>query len=252
MDRKYKINTFALVKNLKTMRRIHMLTSNLLLTLGMGLLQVGCAQSTADRSTDVNGHHFVDLQLPSGLLWADTNIGAESPTDCGQQFAWGETKVKADYSQATYRYGTDFEKMTRYCDADHKKTLSAEDDVATALWGKECRMPTQEELEELGDTANCQWEWTEQVSAKGDTIRGYEVRSVRNGNTIFFPATGAHNGKNYYNDGTNGVYWTSSLAPRSNGEAFCLYFNLGHYSYYMNDRSIGASVRGVLKLRVKS
>lgn len=90
MDRKYKINTFALVKNLKTMRRIHMLTSNLLLTLGMGLLQVGCAQSTADRSTDVNGHHFVDLQLPSGLLWADTNIGAESPTDCGQQFAWGD------------------------------------------------------------------------------------------------------------------------------------------------------------------
>lgn len=203
-----------------------------------------CTMRVADHSTDVNGHHFVDLQLPSGLLWAETNIGADASSDYGTQYAWGETQTKADYSQATYRYGTNFEKMTRYCDSDHRKTLSSDDDVAAKLWGDGCRMPTYEELEELGDTANCQWTFTERRSPKGERIKGYEIKSVRNGNSIFLPAAGAHNGKNYFRE--DGLYWTSTLAPRSNGEAFCLYFNLGHYSYYMNDRSIGASVRAVL------
>lgn len=216
-----------------------------LLLFGAVLAQVGCAQHATDRSTDVNGHHFVDLQLPSGVLWAETNVGANAPTDNGTQYAWGETQTKADYSQSTYRFGTDFEKMTRYCDADHKTTLSLDDDVANVLWGDSCRMPTYDELEELGDTANCQWTWTEKHPAKGKSVKGYEVKSVRNGNSIFLPAAGAHNGKNYIPE--DGLYWTSSLSPRANGEAFCLYFNLGHYSYYMNDRSIGASVRPVAK-----
>lgn len=34
---------------------------------------------------------MVDLGLPSGLLWADRNIGASSPEDFGTNFAWGET-----------------------------------------------------------------------------------------------------------------------------------------------------------------
>ncbi len=219
--------------------------SNLLLLWGAVFILTGCTAQTTDKSTYINGHHFVDLQLPSGLLWAETNIGADMPTNYGTQYAWGETQTKTDYSQATYHYGTDFEKMTRYCDADHKTTLIASDDVAATLWGEGCRMPTYEELEELGDTTNCRWTYTEKRTPKGDRVKGYEVKSVRNGNCIFLPSAGAHNGKNYFRE--DGLYWTSSLAPRSNGEAFCLYFNLGHYSYYMNDRSIGASVRAVLE-----
>ncbi len=219
----------------------------LLIALLASMTQVGCAQQNADKGIEVDGHRFVDLQLPSGLLWAENNVGAEEATGLGYQYAWGETKVKDDYSQATYRYGTNFEKMTKYNSTDRKTVLSPEDDAATILWGKNCRMPTYEELKELGDTANCTWTWTDQVTAKGDTIRGYEVKSVRNGNTLFLPATGAHNGKNYYKEGEDALYWTGTLAPRSNGEAFCLYFNLGHYSFYMNDRSLGASVRAVAK-----
>ena len=36
-------------------------------------------------------HEYVDLGLPSGTLWATCNIGASSPEDCGDYFAWGET-----------------------------------------------------------------------------------------------------------------------------------------------------------------
>lgn len=33
----------------------------------------------------------VDLGLPSGILWADSNIGAKNPWEPGMAFAWGET-----------------------------------------------------------------------------------------------------------------------------------------------------------------
>ena len=38
-----------------------------------------------------NGHAYVDLGLPSGTLWATMNVGANSETDTGLYFAWGET-----------------------------------------------------------------------------------------------------------------------------------------------------------------
>ena len=34
---------------------------------------------------------YVDLGLPSGLLWATCNVGAESPEGWGNYYAWGET-----------------------------------------------------------------------------------------------------------------------------------------------------------------
>ena len=36
-------------------------------------------------------YNAVDLALPSGILWADRNVGAESVEVCGTYFAWGET-----------------------------------------------------------------------------------------------------------------------------------------------------------------
>ena len=42
-----------------------------------------------------NAQTYVDLGLPSGTLWADRNVGAASPEDCGDYFAWGETTSKS-------------------------------------------------------------------------------------------------------------------------------------------------------------
>ncbi len=227
----------------KTMRRRTFVLSCILLA--MGMVQTGCASPSADGSVEVDGHRFVDLQLPSGLLWAETNVGAEAPSDYGDRFAWGETKTKADCSQSTYLYGSDYEKMTRYNASDTLTVLLPGDDAATVLWGKACRMPAGKEMEELCDTTNCSWTWVEKASPKGGTVLGYEVKSKRNGRTLFFPASGAQNGKNCFLDGSDAVYWSATLSPRSCGEAFCLYFNIGHYSLYKNNRFIGASVRPV-------
>ncbi len=42
-------------------------------------------------------HEYVDLGLPSGTLWATTNVGATNPEDYGDYFAWGETTPKEVY-----------------------------------------------------------------------------------------------------------------------------------------------------------
>ena len=41
-----------------------------------------------------NKNKFVDLGLPSGTLWATCNVGAYSPGNYGDYFAWGEIQPK--------------------------------------------------------------------------------------------------------------------------------------------------------------
>ena len=49
-------------------------------------------------------HEWVDLGLPSGTLWATCNVGANSPEEYGDYFAWGETEPKDEYNWATYKW----------------------------------------------------------------------------------------------------------------------------------------------------
>ncbi len=198
-----------------------------------------------DTVSTINGHRFVDLDLPSGTLWAETNVGAKTATDRGDFYAWGETAPKTDYSWGTYRWGHDFNNTNKYNSNDKLTTLTEKDDVATVQWGAPCRIPTYKEFTELADTTNCLWTWTEIAVSKGDTVRGYNIKSKRNGNQIFLPAAGAHNGQDYYSYGENGVYWTSYLDDENSGNAHTLYFYFANFNFYRNDRSIGSSIRPV-------
>ena len=67
---------------------------------------------------EVITHEYVDLGLPSGLLWATCNVGADTPEAYGDYFAWGETEPKNTYNLSTYQYanGTfDDPQLTKYC-----------------------------------------------------------------------------------------------------------------------------------------
>lgn len=234
-------------------------TRNMMLGMAFAALAVvallGCkgnaSESGADGTTVINGHEYVDLQLPSGVLWAKTNVGAETETGYGDFYAWGETQPKPDCSQETYSFGTSFDKMTKYSTSDRKTTLEPADDAATANWGEGCRMPTEEEFKELGDTANCTWTWVRKPVAEKDTIAGYEVKSVRNGKAIFLPAAGARNEKQTTLQGNNAVYWTSTRDGEVDGNAACLSFYFANYSWYKNSRYIGASIRAVAEPKAK-
>ena len=49
---------------------------------------------------DETGKEYVDMG--SGIMFATTNIGAASPEDFGDFFAWGETTPKDSYSASNY------------------------------------------------------------------------------------------------------------------------------------------------------
>ena len=188
---------------------------------------------------------YVDLGLPSGIKWADRNIGANKPEDYGDYFAWGETEPKEMYDQNTYKwYSSVSSKLTKYCtnssygNVDNKTVLEASDDAATANWGGQWRMPTKEERDELYEY--CDWEEV----ARSNGVIGYQITSEINGNSIFLPLAGCKDGgwvNSYY-----GFYWTSSLHLDDNWNAYDVNFQLGG-SIIMNDdsRFNGRSVRPV-------
>ncbi|MBO7134868.1 MAG: hypothetical protein J6W06_12025 [Bacteroidales bacterium] len=195
----------------------------------------------------LNGHEWVDLGLPSGLLWATTNVGAENPEEYGDYFAWGETTTKEIYDWSTYRYCDGrLSTLTKYCNnaesgnngfTDNLTTLEASDDAATANWGAGWRMPTYDEMVELKD--NCTVTWTTQNGVNGRLFTG------PNGNSIFLPAAGIRYGSDLGNAGSFGRYWSSSLYTGYPDNARYLYFYSDNYNVSDFVRGSGFSVRPV-------
>ena len=218
----------------------------------LAVAAVGCKPSAGPSAVTgivmVNGHRFVDLGLPSGLLWADANIGASQTTDDGDLFSWGEIKTKPDHSWTAYTlHDADTDGVTKYNGKDRLLTLSAADDAATAAWDAPCRIPTHGEFAELRDSANCKWTWSECVTAGGAKVKGYEVVSRHNGNRIFLPASGYADANEWYNRGTTGDYWSSTLNPVDDdfNWAYSFSFSADYCSWCNNCRSDALSIRPV-------
>ena len=198
-----------------------------------------------------NGHAYVDLGLPSGLLWATCNIGATSPEDYGDYYAWGETTTKSDYSWSTYQHcnGSNTT-LTKYCTnadygnngfVDNQTTLFPEDDAATANWGGTWRMPTKEEWEELFN--NTTWTWTTQNGVNGLLF------TASNGNSLFLPAAGYRSNSSLNGAGSYGDYWSSSLGTDTPGLAWGFDFDSFNYNVGYYYRRYGFTVRPVCSSR---
>ena len=193
-----------------------------------------------------NVHEYVDLGLPSGLLWATCNVGASKPEEYGDYFAWGETAPKTEYSWETYKWcnGTAFT-LIKYCTqsnygtVDNKTILEPSDDAAVQNWGGDWRMPTKEEVEELLE--ECTYERTTQ---KG--VCGILITSKTNGNSIFMPAGGYRSlFSNYINE--HCVYWSSSLNTNDSRNAYNLFSSLEKTSLSDNyNRYYGLLIRPVM------
>ena len=196
-----------------------------------------------------NGREYVDLGLPSGTLWATCNVGANSPEEYGDYFAWGETETKITYSWSTYKYGSAHNALIKYCNdasygkdgfTDYQTVLDPEDDAAAANWGGKWRMPTDVECTEL--CKNCTWTWT---TLNG--VNGCKVMSKTNGNSIFLPAEGCRRHDDLDNVGLYGGYWLSSLAPVDPYCALYMYFGPDGWGRNISGRYYGFSVRPVFK-----
>ena len=181
-----------------------------------------------------NGHELVDLGL--SVKWATCNVGANSPEEYGDYFAWGEVEPKEYYDWSTYKY-YDADSLTKYGYDDDKTILESGDDAATMNWGGAWRMPTTAEQQELIN--NCTWDWTTQNGVKGHKVTG------PNGNSIFLPAAGYVNEGALLNAGSYGYYWSSSLITVAPYGACYVYFDSGYVGWGQNFRASGLSVRSV-------
>ena len=181
---------------------------------------------------------YVDLGLPSGLLWATCNVGANSPEDYGDYFAWGETTTKHVYAWITYKYGSSASSLTKY--TFNQTTLELIDDAARANWGGNWRIPTATEIAELRE--QCTWTWT---TLNG--VNGYKVTSKSNGNSIFLPAAGCREDSSLDYAGSTGYYWSNQLYTSMDWDkAKFLHFDSGHvFVSGGTTRYFGHSVRPV-------
>ena len=178
----------------------------------------------------------VDLGLPSGNLWADRNVGAESEDDDGLWFSWGN--IVGHGIKSYYKF--DEENHDESDGAKIEGDITKEHDAASMHMGENWRMPTKEDFKELDEY--CDHKWVNEPCRKG-----MDFISKKNGNSVFFPASGSRNGTSLNDRGSYGYYWSSSLYSSAYG--YRMYFDSGGVNPAdSSSRFYGFSVRAVQHL----
>lgn len=183
---------------------------------------------------------YVDLPTPVGqevdlgltVNWANHNVGATAPEEYGGYYAWGETKMKHEYTEGNYFYRSDNGYVNIGSDISGTSY-----DVARVRWGGDWRMPTYDEIKELQD--KCSWEFAEVNGVSGRKVIG------PNGNSIFLPATGLHDTE-LVGRGLVGWCWCGTIGDGYSNNVYIFGFGRDVYSAIMADyRYIGMTVRPV-------
>lgn len=179
-------------------------------------------------ATDYIGKdEFVDMGL--SVRWASHNVGAATPEEDGNYYAWGELEPKDTYlpeNCVNYNYEmTDIGGNPLY-------------DAATVNMGSQARMPSDEEARELIE--NSSFEWTEQ-----NGVKGIVVTSNINGNKIFLPASGDIYDTEFSYCGEAASYWTSTPSNKSKTCSQRLYFNEYTFEMRIGERFYGRVIRAV-------
>lgn len=153
-------------------------------------------EPTPPNVEDSDNSAYVDLGL--SIKWATCNIGATVPEEIGSYYAWGETSTKSEYTEANY-FDASFSK---YNLSGNKKIYGSNNDIAYTKLGKDWRMPTTSEINELINACT----WTNDVVNGVDGVKG----TASNGNSIFLPITGMYAGTSIQSNG-QGCYWGGEL-----------------------------------------
>lgn len=189
-------------------------------------------------------YEYVDLGLPSGILWAKCNIGADTETDAGLYFQWGDTQgytadqvgVDKIFDWDNYTFGTR-DNLTKYNSTDGLTTLQPEDDAAYANMGEDWSVPTEVQYLELKENTTNTW-----VDNYNNTGVSGRLFAGTNGNTLFLPAVGAASSNVVYGISLYGLYWSANCIDNSGSD-----FGFSNSDIYFNNnpRCSGYSIRGV-------
>lgn len=219
-----------------------------------------------DRTNTINGHEFVTI---AGIKWATMNVGASTVADSwetsyGDFYAWGETTtyyksveknkvtmgknasdahipgIKGAYDFVYYSGTSGIYTFKEWTPAPYDastKVLTADNDVASAMWGGSWRMPTSDDFKKLIEA--CGGGSITSILPRGIIDGGiywipdgttldrvqYNVAGVLfvatadTNKRVFFPAAGNIQGKARYSADSHVIYWTSELNTDVNTDA---------------------------------
>ena len=198
-----------------------------------------------------NGYGWVDLGLPSGVKWAQCNVGATKPCDLGLLFQFSKVDGYT-YGDENHQFSSD-NPPTAASGKEYTKceALNPEDDAASVNMGGKWRMPTQKEFNELVENTDNSWILCD-VEHEGEhtTIPGrLFVSKTDTTKKLFIPAAGKWDG---YGDefgfnytGEYGCYW--SCEHDESGYDMFVALDFSEYSCMVNIYSSNEaySVRGV-------
>lgn len=204
-----------------------------------------------DKEINNNGFDYIDLELPSGTLWATCNVGADKPTDYGLYFQWGDTqgcsidqigieRGQKKFSWTDYKFNPsgDGNTFTKY--TTKGATLDLEDDAAHIHMGGDWHMPTPTQINELLNNTISTWITQDGVNGRLFTSKTDTSKS------IFIPAAGNAYTYPVSYIGDDGCVWSSMLSTCNVDCGQNLFFFSGN-AYLLNyDRNAGFSVRGVI------
>lgn len=175
---------------------------------------------------------YVDLGL--SVKWASCNLGASTPAGKGGYYAWGETSTKTEYSEKNYAY---YKEGSGYTNIG-ENIAGTQYDAATVNLGKDWRMPTQDEVQELCD--KCTFTYGEVNGVKGYYATG------KNGNSIFLPCYGYKTGT-WDRSEDQGYFWTGSINNDNSyfGVSLWLYNGEPSISHYAASKYEGLQIRPV-------
>ena len=193
--------------------------------------------------SELPDYPYVDMGLPSGTLWGEYNIGATSPEEYGNYYAWGEVEPKTSYVLENYAwYDADTQQYTKYSEIGDE--LEMADDAAAVNIGGDFHMPTVAQSVELLNNST-----TSITEYNG--VTGLLLTSSNNGNTLFFPGSKmvGENMSDVTNEAgiTSALTWTLSSEQVDNQRSARI-FDIYQSSpeQYSVLKHYGAPVRGVI------
>lgn len=222
------------------------------------------------QTNEMSEYKMVDLGLPSGLKWADKNVGATSIEDAGLYFQWGDTvgytpeqiaNGEKEFNWNTYfdtsdggqtfnKYGAvlmhdvyDDEDEEYWID-DSNVRLKSEDDAATVHMGEGWYTPNLQDYFELYsktivnfiDNNNREWDWdvldfeADKLTEANATLVAMKFTSKSNGNTLIIPLTGCYT-NNKHMDSVSVKLWTNSVFKE-----YSDYFNVSENPIRVNNQ----------------
>jgi hypothetical protein len=180
-----------------------------------------------------------DLGL--GVNWGGCNLGAASPEDAGEYYAWAEVEPKGNYGTDTYRWKLFGKDADDPYSNKEGWSLSPSEDAARVLLGNQWHTPTKAEWKELMD--NCEW-----IRAQRNGVYGFLVRSkkeVLEDRCIFLPAAGKKQHDTVEGMNSWGGYLSSTHGINSNCSIFIIYQALLSPLQDTGPVELGYSVRPV-------